>query len=50
MNKEVPNIKPSEKNGSGIKPKGNEGHGRRLLVCVGGKVFGIRDIFRKGEP
>lgn len=29
MNKEVPNIKPSENNGSGIKPKGNEGAGRR---------------------
>lgn len=39
------------------KTKGSEGHawpkkhgaGQKLLVCVGGKVFGIKDIFKDGE-
>lgn len=50
MNHDAPSNQARQKNASESKPKGNGGSGRRLLVCVGGKVFGIRDIFRKGEP
>lgn len=37
---------PSECNSVARKRNGRD-TGRKLLVCVGGKVFGINDVFNK---
>ena len=46
----------SSTNDTPSKKKGSEGHAlakkqahKKILVCVGGKVFGINDIFKDGK-
>lgn len=37
------------KGSDGHSQPSEHGHDKKLLVCLGGKVFGINDIFKDGK-
>lgn len=47
MSDNVPSNNNNEKKATESNTKRAGGSGKKLLVCVGGKVFGIRDVFTK---